>query len=126
MVLGAGLEPARAAGPVPPVRIAPRHSGHFSGVSLLIDVDAWPKLWRFFAMPKDIGADFSAVQVPLSEFFDAYAIVGYKAGTHERVAFMNCPDPIARDGLARMVDRLSERLADAETITDTDDEDDDD
>ena len=103
----------------------PEQIGAFGWSKVLIDVDAWRKLCRFFVMPKDIGSEFAAIQVPLSEFFDAYAIVGYKAGSHERVAFMNCPDQIARDGLARMVDRLGDRLADAETGTEDDEDDDD-
>lgn len=62
----------------------------------------------FFVMPKDDS--YKPVQDRLGEYFDAFVVVGYKVGTHERVAIVNATDPIARDGLGMMVKSLGDTL----------------
>ena len=42
---------------------------------------------------------YRAIHAPLSEFFDAYVVIGYTAGSHDRLVMVNAPDNVAADGL---------------------------
>ena len=42
---------------------------------------------------------FNAIHAPLSEFFDAYVIIGYTAGKHDRLVMRRTPNKVFEDAL---------------------------
>ena len=70
------------------------------GAKLLTGGDA---CWTFSGMPNDADPSdqrvFNAIHAPISEFFDAYVIVGYLAGEHDRIVMRNTPNKVFSDAL---------------------------
>ena len=62
------------------------------------------RCWTFSGMPNDgeparDQRTFNAIHAPLSEFFDAYVIIGYTAGKHDRLVMRSTPNKVFEDAL---------------------------
>ena len=61
---------------------------------------------------------FNAIHAPLSEFFDAYVIVGYSAGARDRIVMMHTRDKVFRDALSKPVEAASDWMNDGRSLDD--------
>ena len=67
-------------------------------------------------MPKDAEQRvFDAIHAPLSEFFDAYVIVGYSAGKHDRIVMVNANGKEFRDALFKPAKTASDWYNDGQS-----------
>lgn len=59
---------------------------------------------------------YRAIHAPLSEFFDAYVLVGYTAGRHDRLVMVNASDKMAIDALQPVRAVAAEWIGDTEDV----------
>lgn len=58
---------------------------------------------------------FDAIHAPLSEFFDAYVIVGYSAGARDRIVMVSAKEKVFKDALFKPAKAASEWMAEGQS-----------